>query len=318
MGSRRQRSLTEPIYLLKMKPIKNKFMREFNVVGTSGEIYTVKINQNPSCSCPDNECNGNICKHIYFIFLRVMNSWGNIKSKYKQEKLLTIFKNIPHFISDDIAYNNAAKNNFANHFKEKTIITQKLGDICPICLIDIDTKSNLIDYCKYGCGKSVHKVCFNMWNKSSKSNTCVFCRSNWEDLDEYDNSGVSDDSYEPSYESDDSYEPSYESDDLSVYSDSSQYSDFFEFEEPNELPIIKKNIVQNSEQKLKLKDLKEMCNKINIPTYGTKSILFKRLQDSSKKYKVIDLKNKCKESNLSPSGNKQDLIDRLINNKKIN
>ena len=36
-----------------------------------------------------------------------------------------------------------------------------------------------LDYCKYFCGNSIHKKCFEMWKKTKKEPVCVYCRGNW-------------------------------------------------------------------------------------------------------------------------------------------
>jgi len=53
----------------------------------------------------------------------------------------------------------------------------KEDDICPICLDKINNGKEL-DYCKYSCGLTLHKKCFEMWEKRNKG-ICVFCRANW-------------------------------------------------------------------------------------------------------------------------------------------
>ena len=36
------------------------------LAGSTGNVYTVKINQQPTCTCPDNG-KGNQCKHIIYV-----------------------------------------------------------------------------------------------------------------------------------------------------------------------------------------------------------------------------------------------------------
>ncbi|CAI5467913.1 unnamed protein product [Closterium sp. Yama58-4] len=43
----------------------------FHVLGATGNVYTVTISQQPSCTCPDYG-NGNLCKHVLFVLLRVL------------------------------------------------------------------------------------------------------------------------------------------------------------------------------------------------------------------------------------------------------
>jgi SWIM zinc finger len=36
------------------------------IAGTTGNVYNVKVNNEPSCSCPD-AAKGNQCKHIIYV-----------------------------------------------------------------------------------------------------------------------------------------------------------------------------------------------------------------------------------------------------------
>lgn len=44
---------------------------KFPVLGTTGNVYVVDICKKPTCTCPDFD-NGNICKHIFFVFYKVL------------------------------------------------------------------------------------------------------------------------------------------------------------------------------------------------------------------------------------------------------
>jgi hypothetical protein len=44
---------------------------KFVVLGATGNVYDVVISKNPKCSCPD-AAKGNICKHRFFVMLRVL------------------------------------------------------------------------------------------------------------------------------------------------------------------------------------------------------------------------------------------------------
>ncbi len=167
MSTRKQRAFTQPIYLLKMNPIIHEYQRTFKVIGSTGKLYTVDIKKHLSCTCPDHQQNKTICKHIYFILLRVMKINCQIKHIYTDNELIFMFNNIPEHISQEII------------IKKPTKINQKFDDVCPICLDDINSNSDNIDYCKYGCGKSVHINCFQIWNNTSGINKCAFCRIDW-------------------------------------------------------------------------------------------------------------------------------------------
>ena len=88
-------------------------------------------------------------------------------------------------MSDNLAYNSKAKHNYESQFNSKIYkpVEQKIDDMCPICLIELDDKSNKNElyYCKFSCGKSVHKECFDMWvNSGERNNKCMFCRAPWD------------------------------------------------------------------------------------------------------------------------------------------
>ena len=53
----------------------------------------------------------------------------------------------------------------------------KVDDMCPICLDDLDNGEEL-EYCKYSCGKAIHKMCFQMWFHKN-SIKCLFCGANF-------------------------------------------------------------------------------------------------------------------------------------------
>ena len=44
----------------------------FKVLGSTGNVYTVTIEQVPKCDCPDFG-KGNHCKHLIFVMLKVLN-----------------------------------------------------------------------------------------------------------------------------------------------------------------------------------------------------------------------------------------------------
>lgn len=68
-----ERALSQRLYLLDQHDISTpgNLGRCFSVLGSTGNTYHVTISKFPSCTCPDFE-NGNLCKHILFVYLRVL------------------------------------------------------------------------------------------------------------------------------------------------------------------------------------------------------------------------------------------------------
>lgn len=102
---------------------------------------------------------------------------------YTNQEILDMFTHIPK-ITQNVTldskkkelYDKLKKNNKLSG--EKTEVDKKeTDDLCPICLDDLENGDEL-DYCKFSCGKAIHKVCYSMWTKKQPEN-CVFCKASW-------------------------------------------------------------------------------------------------------------------------------------------
>jgi len=65
-------------------------------------------------------------------------------------------------------------------------IDEDEGEPCPICYEDImacEEEEEGLDWCRQGCGKSVHRSCLKVWADHqasiAKSLSCPFCRCSW-------------------------------------------------------------------------------------------------------------------------------------------
>lgn len=160
--------------------------RNFVVMGSTGNIYKVTIKSIPECTCPDFKKRREKCKHIYFILIMVMKSTNEDQEEYNENELKTMFNNIPK-ITDNLIIDNENKKKYIqlrSELDEKSekfedeIKKKDTDDLCPICLDDL-TDGNEIEYCKYSCGKPIHKLCFGMWCKKNTLK-CVFCKADWD------------------------------------------------------------------------------------------------------------------------------------------
>ena len=169
-----QRCYTNNIYLIEAVPpnSENDTERAYVIMGHSGHVYNVTITNYPSCTCPDYYLRGNRCKHIYFVLMRIMNITNATDDSFSDEELIEMYRNIPP-ITQNLMYKGEAVE------VEGKEVDQKFdaGDICPICLDPLENGQEL-DFCRFSCGKTIHKKCFSMWEKS-KGSICVFCRAKW-------------------------------------------------------------------------------------------------------------------------------------------
>ena len=180
---RKLRGKTQNIFLIEATNTNSLEQRQYSVMGLTGNVYTVIINEKPTCTCPDFKARQKRCKHIYFILTRVMKVPDNKEDSktYTLDELTTMFSNIPAIMKNLVVDDNKKhKYEQMKDKPDKKVDMKSLDDMCPICLDDFEDgdTNNVIDYCKYSCGKPIHKICFEMWAKKKGFN-CVFCNHKW-------------------------------------------------------------------------------------------------------------------------------------------
>ena len=147
--------------------------RNYVIMGESGNTHQVTISNYPSCTCYDYQKYGRRCKHIFFVLLRIMKITltTHHKKKFSDKDLSEMNSNTPP-IPEELIYR-------GDKPKIKDRVEQKFdeGDLCPICLDSLENGKEL-DYCKYSCGKTIHKQCFKRWSLE-KGKICVNCRGKW-------------------------------------------------------------------------------------------------------------------------------------------
>lgn len=181
-SSRKQRGVSQKIFLIESHINKENYEGKFMIMGSTGNVYEVVIKNNPTCTCPDYTTRNKRCKHIYFVLLRIMKVVDEDKNDYNAHELETMFNHIPN-ITNNLVIDDSSKKIYEKLKHEKDnknndkIKMKDTNDLCPICLDDLDD-GNELDYCKFSCGKPIHKICFSMWIKKKESK-CVFCSHNW-------------------------------------------------------------------------------------------------------------------------------------------
>ena len=140
---------------------RSKFIRlisindeSYTVYGSTGTIYTIKIEPSMNCTCIDFKKNKNYCKHIYFIFLNIYKIIPQLDKDYSIEEL----------------------KEFHNKFLESKSIKLEVrneDDPCSICFEIIEDPF----VCKI-CRNGFHQCCINDVIKFSKKSNCPLCRGN--------------------------------------------------------------------------------------------------------------------------------------------
>ncbi|CRG85488.1 hypothetical protein PISL3812_02542 [Talaromyces islandicus] len=144
-----------------------------DMVGTTGNLYTVTISSQPSCSCPDAK-KGNQCKHIVYVLVNVLKAREDLQYQlaFLSSELQEIFESAPPIKPAGIS---SVDTDDPGHRKPIE------GD-CPICFMEFDAQNEQIVWCKAACGNNIHKTCFNQWAATSGKGKvqCVYCRSEWQ------------------------------------------------------------------------------------------------------------------------------------------
>ncbi|EAU80667.2 hypothetical protein CC1G_08274 [Coprinopsis cinerea okayama7 len=95
---RLERVQMQTFYMLDRNRNGDELKETFQVSGSTGNVYTVVIDKIPSCTCPD-AMKGNHCKHILFIFTKVLHVPRSSGSWYQKalltDELQEIFDNAP-------------------------------------------------------------------------------------------------------------------------------------------------------------------------------------------------------------------------------
>ncbi|KAJ3774327.1 hypothetical protein FB446DRAFT_482676 [Lentinula raphanica] len=200
-------SQAQRIYLIERNREGDALKEEFTVQGSTGNVYTVTVDNVPHCSCPDH-LKGHHCKHLLFILLKVLQIPQSSNCWY-QKALLTnelseIFSTAPpppqlrgSFIANQNvvgAWREAtgrapptAKEESTPSVDPRRIPTSE--DDCPICYdkmneneLDLTGLKNILEWCD-SCHNPVHKECWTQWKttkqKQDQPLTCVYCRSDW-------------------------------------------------------------------------------------------------------------------------------------------
>lgn len=171
---------------------------DFSVLGSTGNVYTVKICRQQTCDCPDGQRDSQ-CKHILFVMLKVLQVARSSPLLYQDallpSELEEIFASAPSGrtqveapkaaldafkkMSGDVDADAAGPDAPAEDEPKPKAFA---GEFCGICY-DVLAETDAVAWCKSSCGKSVHKDCFTHWENAQRAIgtvTCVYCRAPWQ------------------------------------------------------------------------------------------------------------------------------------------
>lgn len=190
-SARFERALTQRILLVRWEKTETLFAEQretvvkFEVLGTRGITYTVKIGDNCTCSCPDFEQRGAIhkCKHILFVLCKLLGLSPEFarRTSFCTSDVEQWLQTAP--VARLSTSDNETKTDGVTDIETKHPQRPLEEDPCPICYDDFQ-KGEFILYCSEQCGHNVHGTCYKRWFDSRKKSgekepICVFCRIPW-------------------------------------------------------------------------------------------------------------------------------------------
>ncbi|KAK9694665.1 hypothetical protein K7432_013336 [Basidiobolus ranarum] len=173
-----ERAQNQRMFLLEREVISD-ISQKFAVLGSTGNVYNVYIGHLPNCDCPD-YVRGNLCKHILFVYLKVLQVPSTSPCIYQAALLASELKSILNSAPD--------LSSLANDRARKAYETHCQGGEIQDETHDSQRKpvtSDKLVWCKMQCGNNVHEDCWSHWSAAKRKSgtlvTCVYCRANWED-----------------------------------------------------------------------------------------------------------------------------------------
>lgn len=145
---------------------------EIDIVGSTGNVYTVTIGHVASCTCPDSR-KGNECKHKVYALHTVLKAPQDLvyQLAFLTPELKEIFDKAPPIPTKAlVADDDDSKGN-----------RKPTDGECPICYMDLAPSENALVWCQTQCGHNLHKSCFDQWAASQRGQQvkCVYCRTPW-------------------------------------------------------------------------------------------------------------------------------------------
>ncbi|KAN0063363.1 hypothetical protein ACQY0O_004529 [Thecaphora frezii] len=213
------RVLSQRMFMINRFRAAGTLKEEFDVLGSTGDVYKVTIASEPKCTCMDNRIRKKLCKHLLFIFLKVLrlprNSPMFLQNGMSHEQLVELFEaarpnpieegaqaskelrrawevsvglRLPGQEFDDEGSDGSKavkeEEKEASDPLGKRLLPLE-GDSCPICYEDLEAASTEgLTFCLSSCGRPVHDDCFQQWCRSKGGLerghvTCVWCRAAW-------------------------------------------------------------------------------------------------------------------------------------------
>ena len=170
---RLERALKQRMYLLGSEKISENNW-SFQVEGFTGNNYNVLFKKSGlKCTCPDSKKPHNICKHVYFIMVRILKE--RVELLQRNTNVFETFNDIDEKFSKIL--DNRIKDPLKSQESQEHF--NILGKSCAICYEgyeDLEQGSEVLTKCPK-CSNVFHLECMTIWLR--RGSTCPLCRNPW-------------------------------------------------------------------------------------------------------------------------------------------
>ena len=144
----------------------------YEVQGASGNTYTVVLSKTAAeCSCRDWTIRGVICKHVFYVVFRFLRA--RVPATTLPGSLSTISL-VPQTTVPRTCESDKLRRVWEPHRGAWAEPRWEPGDECAICFEAMDPESEYVYWCRFQCGKCVHRRC-----ATGLRGTCPHCRAPW-------------------------------------------------------------------------------------------------------------------------------------------
>ena len=194
----------ERMYLIHRFRNGDQYREEFDISGSKGNVYKVVLDRNASCSCMDFSLRRQVCKHMLFVYIKVLRLGGHLpvytSVRLTQDQVEEAFDEaLANPVAQALAKpelrkawetavgyqpdndDTAASASIEPAEPEGKRLIPEEGDVCGVCYEDLEPGSvEGLEFCLESCGRPIHTDCLETWfNTRGFNRTCIWCRAKW-------------------------------------------------------------------------------------------------------------------------------------------
>lgn len=196
----------ERMYLIHRFRSPGYMREEFHVSGSVGNVYNVVLDRQVSCSCMDFSLRRKVCKHLLFVYIKVLRLKGHLpvytQVRLSADEVAQVFDEaLENPVAQALAkpelrkawetavgYKPTEDELAAGASEESNVPAGKRrlpeeGDVCGVCYEDLEPGSTEgLEFCVESCGRPIHSDCLETWfTTRGYDHTCIWCRAKWHD-----------------------------------------------------------------------------------------------------------------------------------------